>query len=40
MFGLAEADYLGHIIIKVCLKADPPKFSAIADWPIPTIIKQ
>ena len=35
-FGLPELEYLGHIISKDGLKADPTKCKAIQEWPQPT----
>ena len=35
-FGLPELEYLGHIVSKDGLKADPSKCKAIQEWPQPT----
>ena len=35
-FGLPELEYLGHIVSKDGLKADPAKCKAIQEWPQPT----
>ena len=35
-FGLPELEYLGHIVSKDGLKADPAKCKAIQEWPLPT----
>ena len=35
-FSLPELEYLGHIVSKDVLKADPAKFKAIQEWPLPT----
>ena len=35
-FSLPELEYLGHIVSKDGLKADPAKYKAIQEWPQPT----
>ena len=35
-FGLPELEYLGHVVSKDGLKADPVKCKAIKEWPLPT----
>lgn len=37
-FGLAQVDYLGHIISKDGVAADPTKLQAIQNWPTPRSI--
>jgi hypothetical protein len=38
-FGCAEIDYLGHIISKFGVKADPTKIQAMVNWPFPKTLK-
>ena len=35
-FSLLELEYLGHVVSKDGLKADPAKIKAIQEWPLPT----
>ena len=35
-FNLLELEYLGHVVSKDGLKADPAKYKAIQEWPQPT----
>ena len=35
-FSLLELEYLGHVVSKDGLKADPEKYKAIQEWPQPT----
>ena len=35
-FGLLELEYLGHVVSKDSLKADPAKCKDIQEWPQPT----
>jgi hypothetical protein len=37
--GLAEVDYLGHIVSDEGVCADPGKIKAMVDWPLPSNIK-
>ena len=39
-FGLSEVEYLGHIVTKDGLKADPSKCKAIADRSPPTSLRE
>jgi hypothetical protein len=34
-FGVAEVDYLGHIVYAQGVCTDPGKIKAILDWPFP-----
>ena len=34
--SLPELEYLGHVVSKDGLKADPVKNKAIQEWPLPT----
>ena len=36
IFCLPELEYLGHVISKDSLKADPANCKAIQEWPLPT----
>lgn len=38
-FGCTEIDYLGYLISKTGVKADPKRIEAMLDWPIPTSLK-
>ncbi|KAI5338358.1 hypothetical protein L3X38_017629 [Prunus dulcis] len=38
-FGVSTIEYLGHIISRQGVSADPSKLNAIADWPVPTSVK-
>jgi hypothetical protein len=38
-FGVAEVDYLGHIVSVEGVCADPGKIKAMVDWPLPSNIK-
>lgn len=38
-FGRTQVEYLGHIVSKSGVSADPTKLEAIANWPIPTSVK-
>ena len=35
-----EVDYLGHVVSKDGIKADPKKVSAVKNWPAPRTVKQ
>lgn len=39
VFGSKEVEYLGHLISKDGVKADPNKISTIQSWPLPTNLK-
>jgi hypothetical protein len=38
-FGVAEVDYLGHIVSAEGVCVDPGKIKAMVDWPLPSNIK-
>ncbi|XP_070678050.1 uncharacterized mitochondrial protein AtMg00860-like [Malus domestica] len=38
--GQSSMEYLGHIVSKEGVAADPSKIQAILDWPIPANVKQ
>ncbi|TQD70994.1 hypothetical protein C1H46_043477 [Malus baccata] len=38
-FGKQQIEYLGHIVSRNGVAADPSKLNAIADWPLPTSVK-
>lgn len=38
-FGKTQVEYLGHIVSKSGVSANPTKLEAIANWPIPTSVK-
>lgn len=40
MFGQDRVDYLGHIVTKDGVKADPSKITAMTDWPIPRNLRE
>ena len=39
-FDVEEIEYLGMIITENQIKMDPVKLAGIADWPVPTSVKQ
>lgn len=39
LFGVSEVEYLGHIVTRHGVKADPKKVTAMLDWPAPKNIK-
>ncbi|GKD00733.1 hypothetical protein Tco_1171007, partial [Tanacetum coccineum] len=39
-FASKQVDYLGHIISKDGVKADPQKVEAMVQWPIPKNVKE
>ena len=39
-FDVTETSFLGYMLSKDGLKADPEKIKAILDWPIPTTVKE
>lgn len=39
-FGLAQVEYLGHLISTDGVATDPRKMDAVRNWPVPTSIKQ
>lgn len=38
-FARAEVEYLGHIVLRDGVAADPSKTQVIVNWPVPKIIK-
>ncbi|XP_008239126.1 PREDICTED: uncharacterized protein LOC103337735 [Prunus mume] len=38
-FGVSTIEYLGHIVSRQGVSADPSKLNAVADWPVPTSVK-
>lgn len=38
-FSQSKEEYLGHIVSRVGVAADPSKLQAIVDWPIHTTVK-
>ena len=38
-FGLAEVEYLGHLVSGTGVKMDPDKVAAVRDWPAPRSVK-
>lgn len=38
-FSQSKVEYLGHIVSRVGVAADPSKLQAIVDWPIHTTVK-
>ncbi|CAL2256575.1 unnamed protein product [Prunus armeniaca] len=38
-FGVSTIEYLGHIVSRQGVSADPSKLNAMVDWPIPTSVK-
>ena len=38
-FGVQEVEYLGHIVSREGVKADPNKIKSIKQWKFPTTIK-
>ena len=39
-FHRKEVEYLGMIVGNNCIKMDPIKVKGIADWPVPTTVKE
>lgn len=39
-FHMSSITFLGHIIKSGQIEADPQKIQAVAEWPIPTSVKQ
>lgn len=39
-FGQSQVEYLGHIVSRDGVAADPTKIQAIIDWPIPKNVKE
>ena len=39
-FASPRVEYLGHIISKRGMASNPSKLNAMADWPIPSYLKQ
>lgn len=39
-FGQNQIGYLGHIVSRDGVEADPSKIQAILEWPIPTTVKE
>ncbi|KAI5328390.1 hypothetical protein L3X38_027787 [Prunus dulcis] len=38
-FGVSTIEYLGHIVSRQGVSADPSKLNAVVDWPVPTFVK-
>jgi hypothetical protein len=38
-FGVEEIEYLGHLISKKGVRADPSKFKYMINWPLPSTLK-
>lgn len=38
-FGQTQIEYLGHVVSKEGVSADPSKLQAIVDWPVPKSVK-
>ena len=38
-FGMAEVEYLGHIVGREGVKVDPKKIQAMQEWPQPKTLK-
>ena len=38
-FGLAEVDFLGHVVSSAGLKPDPAKVAAVQEWPVPQTLR-
>ncbi|CAL9019098.1 unnamed protein product [Prunus brigantina] len=38
-FGVSTIEYLGHIVSRQGVSADPSKLNAVADWPVPSSVK-
>ena len=38
-FGCDEIDYLGHLISKEGVRANPSKIEVMRDWPLPSTLK-
>ncbi|CAL8161244.1 unnamed protein product [Prunus armeniaca] len=38
-FGVSTIEYLGHIVSRQGVSADPSKLNIVANWPIPTSVK-
>ncbi|XP_020415503.1 uncharacterized protein LOC109948019 [Prunus persica] len=38
-FGVSTIEYLGHIVSRQGVSANPFKLNAVADWPVPTSVK-
>ena len=36
----SEVSFLGHIVSREGISTDPKKISAVADWPVPSNIKE
>ena len=39
-FCQKEVHFLGHIVSRSGIRADPTKTSAVANWPVPTTTKE
>ena len=39
-FGVSEVDYLGLILRPGSITMDPKKLAGIADWPVPSSVKE
>jgi hypothetical protein len=38
-FGLAEVDFLGHVVSGAGIRPDPAKVQAVQEWPVPSSVK-
>ncbi|MGB8167070.1 MAG: reverse transcriptase domain-containing protein, partial [Chthoniobacteraceae bacterium] len=38
-FGLAEVDFLGHVVSGAGIRPDPAKIVAVQEWPVPSSVK-
>jgi hypothetical protein len=39
-FAQTQLAYLGHVISNAGVSTDPAKIAAIAQWPVPTLVKE
>lgn len=40
IFGVTSVEYLGHIVSREGVSADPAKLQAVRDWPVPTTVRE